>query len=363
MIVINTLQCGGAERFVERLSSELIDDVKITVVVFTTEKQYFELDKKITVIDLKRTNSFDILRVCRGIRSAVKTTKPDAILSVMSSVTFQTVLSLIGIRNIKLYARECVCHNKLLSGVNKILHKILLPICLQMCNGVICQSNGAAKELIKYFYVPTKKITVINNLINTSKIRLLSEDNVEHRWFNENNFVIVSCANFSKYKDHCTLLKAMYALKMKTYNLKLILLGDGDLRHHLEKLTHDLRLDNIVDFVGQVKTPFSYFKKSDLFILSSKTEAFPNVVIEAMACGVPVISSDCDYGPREIINDGVNGRLFAVGDYVSLAGLIEDTINNKNLYKDMARIAFDDINKKFSKDIIVNQYKKVLFNE
>ncbi|GLI55151.1 N-acetylgalactosamine-N,N'-diacetylbacillosaminyl-diphospho-undecaprenol 4-alpha-N-acetylgalactosaminyltransferase [Propionigenium maris DSM 9537] len=147
----------------------------------------------------------------------------------------------------------------------------------------------------------------------------------------------------------------------------LVILGDGSERKNLEELTKILGLEGRVHFLGRVENPFKYLKRSEIFVMASESEGFPNVLIEAMACGCQVVASDCISGPREIINpdlhrrvdkltSGGYGSLFPVGDVEALGQGLESAIKGQAKYQ-VSRRAGD-----FQREIIMKRYKEVLLN-
>ena len=134
-------------------------------------------------------------------------------------------------------------------------------------------------------------------------------------------------------------------------------MGEGEKRIYLEDLLESLGLKDSVWLPGFVKNPYTYMVKSNLFVLSSKYEGFPNVLIEALACGLPIVSTDCPSGPREILDNGKYGKLVPVGDVDSLAKAMEETLNNPVSCKDL-----QERSRCFSIDRIFKQYLNLINN-
>jgi glycosyltransferase involved in cell wall biosynthesis len=122
-------------------------------------------------------------------------------------------------------------------------------------------------------------------------------------------------------KDFSTLIQAFSAVR-KVFRCRLLILGEGRERTDLEQLVHDLNVDGDVSMPGFVNNPYKYMSHSSLFVLSSVWEGLPTVLIEALALGVPVVSTDCESGPREILKNGLLGTLTPVGDIASMTGHI-----------------------------------------
>ena len=138
--------------------------------------------------------------------------------------------------------------------------------------------------------------------------------------------IILSAGRFDDLKDFPTLLKAFHILS-KTRPLRLIILGEGRQRRQLEALVQALNIEDKVSLPGWVGNPFAFMARASLFVMSSKSEGLSNVLIEALACGCPCVSTDCPFGPSEILEGGRIGPLVPVGDHAALAGAMRDTLD------------------------------------
>ena len=153
----------------------------------------------------------------------------------------------------------------------------------------------------------------------SNELYVLANQPIEHPWFlNKKIPIILAVGRLTKAKDYPTLLRA-FALISKKKKVRLVILGEGEERKSLKNLVRGLDISENIAFLGFQKNPYKYMQKANIFVLSSKREGFPNVLVEAMACGVSVVSTDCQSGPNEIIKNGENGVLVPVGDEKTLA--------------------------------------------
>jgi glycosyltransferase involved in cell wall biosynthesis len=193
-------------------------------------------------------------------------------------------------------------------------------------DALVVVSRGAAARFAQATGLSPSLATVIYNPVVTPALFEQAAVPLDHPWLAGGGPpVIVSAGRLTRQKDHDTLLRA-FALVRQRRRARLLLLGEGEERANLEALGDQLGIRSDVQLPGFVANPFAYMARARLFVLSSRWEGFGNVLVEAMACGVPVVSTDCPSGPAEILQDGVFGRLAAVGDSRSLADAMLQTL-------------------------------------
>jgi glycosyltransferase involved in cell wall biosynthesis len=143
---------------------------------------------------------------------------------------------------------------------------------------------------------------------------------------------------------------------------RLLIIGEGPDRNKLLNLIRELGIENRVQISGIKRNPFKYLSRANVFVLSSVSEGFGNVILEAMVCGCPVVSTDCPSGPREIITDGENGILVPVGNSAALSEVVLKVIKNHTLNKKLTMNALKRVDD-FSLEKIVNQYHKIITDD
>lgn len=333
-----SLEPGGTERNVVNLVNN-IDRRKygLSLVLGKKEGDFIKnLDKDIPIFDLDTSRSFDLLF---KLIKYFKTEKPDIFVSAFSRINIICIVArFFSGSKTKIVATEHAVFSFLpviaKTPARRFFARFFLPaiakIAYPRADAIICVSKGIADDLLKIVHCP-KTITIIYNPVINDKICKLATDSVAHPWFLDKTIpVIVAVGRLVGCKDYPTLLKA-FRLVVKARPAKLVILGRGPAEFKLKKLTYELGLFKSVDFLGFQENPFKYMNKASVFALSSLQEGFGNVIIEAMACGVPVVSTNCPVGPGEIIESGKNGILVPVGDEKALAEAILKILNSQSL--------------------------------
>ena len=286
----------------------------------------------------------------------LKSSRPDILISAKTHTNITAILaSLRSNSSTKFIVSE---HTALSRDIEtrkkKSRWRYILPVIKRfypMANKVITVSKCVEEDLLKL--LSPQKIdsqTIYNPIpIETIQKRMLEE--IDHPWLkNKDHIVLIAAGRLEEPKDYPTLLRAFQIVK-NTHEAKLIILGDGSLRKELEQLARDLHIDDNVDMPGYVENPYAYMRKSDVFILSSIWEGLPTVLIEAMVCRCKIVSTDCECGPREILNNGEYGLLTPTGNPENMAVNISSIIDDSKKFEtnvDMFRpskIAISFINK------------------
>lgn len=189
-------------------------------------------------------------------------------------------------------------------------------------DGIVAVSAGVAQSVAALANLPPERVSVIHNpIVPPSADALAAAASAAPAWADHDGPKVIAIGTFKEQKNHALLLTAFARVRQQA-DARLLILGEGRLRGDLEALRRRLGLDGAVDMPGFVPDPYPYLARADLFVLSSAWEGFGNVIVEALACGTPVVSTDCPSGPREILADGRHGKLVPVGDADALAQAI-----------------------------------------
>ncbi len=228
--------------------------------------------------------------------------------------------------------------NKNRNIIKKIFSRLVLKRNIKLINKIITVSRGVAEDIIRLTKVPKEKVYILPNPTIVPEIFDMAKEEINHSWFKRKDlFKILGVGGFRRSKDFPTLIRA-FDIVRKKLSARLIILGDGRQRKKIESVINKLNLKDYVWLPGFKENPYPFMEKSDIFVLSSKWEGCPNVLIESMAFGTPVVSTDCPSGPREILSDGKYGILVPVGDEKKLADAIIKTLSNP-LPKDLLKSA------------------------
>jgi glycosyltransferase involved in cell wall biosynthesis len=300
--------------------------------------------------------------VCK-LRKYLNEQKPDVLVSTLSRVNIAAILAkkFAGV-NTKLILREANTFSVYLDSNKSLWDKIIdyiIKMLYRRGDKIVAVSEGVASDLRKTLPNLNNKITVIYNPVIDEEIFERSTEPVENDWLKNDKIpVVIGAGRISEQKDFSTLIKA-FNIVLQQKEVRLLILGkysENDSEYlKLVKLINELGIIDRVKFEGFVSNPFAYLSRASVFVLSSKWEGLPGVLIQALACGCPVVSTDCPSGPNEVISDQSIGYLSPVGDYNHLAENISKTLDSK-----IDKAALIERSKKFSVDKCADNYLKMI---
>ncbi|MES1954621.1 glycosyltransferase [Salinisphaera hydrothermalis] len=228
----------------------------------------------------------------------------------------------------------------------------------RQADSVVAVSNGVADDVAATTGLPRAAIRTIYNPVVSSALTERGAIRPDDDWFKPGMPpVIVGIGRLTSAKRFDVLIRAFAALRAET-RAHLLILGDGRERSRLEALVRELGVEDSIRMPGLVDNPYRYLSHADLFVLSSDYEGLPTVVIEALACGCPVVSTDCPSGPREILDAGAFGELVPCGDDEQLAQAMARTLAappDRERQRTRAQT--------FSVDASLARYREVCFDE
>ena len=193
---------------------------------------------------------------------------------------------------------------------------------------IIAVSRGVAEDIIAITGMPSNRVVIVSNPVVTPRLNVLASEPVPHPWLEDPDMpVIMGAGRLTSQKDFGTLLRA-FALVQESRACRLVILGEGKLRAELLSLADALGVGDLFLMPGFAANPYKWIARCSVFVLSSRWEGSPNTLTEALALGVPVVSTNCRSGPKETPEDGKYGSLVPVGNVGELARAIQDTLVN-----------------------------------
>ncbi|WP_353148465.1 glycosyltransferase [Pollutimonas bauzanensis] len=330
-LFIPSLHGGGAERVIVSLANGIARrGIPVDLVLVKDAGIYrSHVDPKVRVVDLKGKRVLTSLFALAGY---LRRERPAAMLSAMNYVNVVAVWARVLSRSkTRLVLSEHANLSQAMADNAGLISKALpwlMAISYRKADAIVAVSDGVAEDLAATLGYPRNAVTTRHNPIETDELAIKSRVALDHPWFAEGEPpVIIGVGRLSKEKDFPTLIKAFNQLRTTT-PARLVILGEGGERPLLESLKAASPYGADILLGGFQDNPYNWMHRASVFVLSSRWEGFGNVLVEAMACGTPVISTACPSGPEEILEQGRWGRLVPVGDAGALASAITQTFAN-----------------------------------
>ena len=316
---------GGAERVVVTLASHYAaQGHAVDLIVSRREDTYLkEVHPEVRVHYLHtRRRMLAAPRLAKVLREV----RPAALLATVN--TFAAVLGQRLARTpTRVVLREAntpsiALHAKGASPVKRAISEMAMRWLYPRADAVVAVSKGVAQDLLNLMPQLKPKLTVIYNPVIDAAFYAKADAPLEHPWFQPHQPpVVLAAGRLVALKGYDTLLRAFARVRQETF-ARLVILGEGPESPNLERLAAELGVAADMDMPGFDPNPFRYMKRAGVFVLSSRYEGLPNVLIQAMACGCPVVSTDCPNGPAEILDGGRYGPLVPVDDVEAMAQAI-----------------------------------------
>lgn len=322
-----TLHGGGAEKVVIALTNGFMErGISVDLILINSEGEYFnQIHPEVNIVDLQQTRA---LKAVIPLINYLGDSKPSVLISHMSRANLAAIIA-------KKLSRVdttlvLVEHNTLSATQSKLFRAKLFPFFMKLlypqADTIIGVSQAASRDLEKSLNLKARCIQTIYNPVVDKTLALMAEQPIQHQWLETGSPpVFLAVGRLTAQKDFDTVINA-FAMVRKKIPSRLMILGEGELRPHIEDLISTLDIAQDVLMPGFVQNPFAYMSKAAAFILSSRWEGLGNVLIEAMACGTPVISTNCPHGPKEILENGKYGQLVPVGDANALAKAMQNVL-------------------------------------
>jgi glycosyltransferase involved in cell wall biosynthesis len=357
-LFLPSLVGGGAERVMVNLANDMaIKGITVDLVVADARGAYKnQVAGNVNIIDFGSKRSLASFPKLIGY---LRLEKPRALISALEHTNVLSIwakrLAFVPTQNI-ITEHISSSHIHYAAGYTPSkLRATLLAMRLSypLANTIVTVSQGVADDLVQTIGVNKDKLEVIYNPVLNEGMFAKAEEPVDHPWFQKGQPpIILGVGRLEPQKDFPTLLRA-FALLRKKQKARLMILGDGNLRPMLEALVKELGVEKDVQLPGFNNNPYAYMKRADVFVLSSVLEGLPTVLIEAMALGTPVVSTDCKSGPKEILGNSGYGTLVPTENPEALAAAIEKTLGSPRPVIDQNKL------KRYTSDEATNNYLRV----
>ncbi len=350
---------GGAERVVVNLMAGMVArGIAVDLVLNTVSGPFMsQVPEAVNVVDLAAPRMVEGLP---KLANYLKTVQPDALITGLHynseiSLWARALARLQGNRKTKVLVIE---HNTLSIHSERRRTDRWAPFLSRWfypwADHVVAVSQGAAVDLAEVTKRSQREIDVIYNPVITPSLESEAAESLDHPWFQPGEPpVVLGIGRLEPQKDFATLVRAFAKLR-EQQDCRLVLLGAGQQHVELENLSKQLGVKDSVKLLGFVENPHRYLARAGVFVLSSAWEGLSNVLIEAIALGIPVVSTDCPCGPSEVLAGGQYGKLVSMGDWEVMAKAMAESLSNHELQ------APDTWLTQFSQEAATERYLEVL---
>lgn len=367
--LIPDLYTGGMPRVLESLSNEFNKDknykqynlllkkkninFKVYGDIFSLEKEGKYFFNKIFIF-IKRIYDFYKINKIYKFDYVVSFGMTANIINILISKKGKTIITEHNVKSIE---------NNIGKGINNriynYIYNFLIKLLYNKSDKIITVSKYIGIDLIKNYGIKENKIDTIYNGVDDKKIEKLKLESLsdeEYKIFK--NPVIINVGATSEQKGQWHLIKIMPELRKYIPDIQLVILGQGVYYNKLEKLVQSLNLKECVHLMGAKSNPYKYMYNADIFVLTSLYEGFPNVLVEAMSVGLPIVSVDCKSGPKELLNKDINVEIinkYVLADY---GILVPDFFNNKNDCLENEKILTQAVLKIMNDNLLRENYRQ-----
>ena len=354
---LRRLDGGGAQRVMVNLMNSFIKQgIKVDLILNKVEGPYLaQVPSEVSIIDLQAP------QLLKGLPKLVQYLRQESPGALLSFLHYTNEIALWAKRLANVPTRVVVSERNTLSvrAKNQTSSERWSPILARLfypwADGIVANSQGVAKDLAQVTHLPLERIQIIYNPTVSPHLLEKSQELPNHPWFKKGEPpVIMGVGRLDPQKDFPTLIKA-FAQVRNIKSCRLMILGEGREKDQLNELIVKLGREKDIVILDFVQNPYAYMAKAAVFVLSSIEEGLPNALIEALAIGTPVISTNCQSGPDEILDNGKYGTLVSVGDSQKMAEAILSVLSGNNI-----EVADADWIKQFTPEAVAQKYLDVL---
>ena len=315
MIIIPSLSGGGAERVAITLASELHKNHKVNIVTYFEAKDKYAYPSDIHVDCLNKGRidnpvqkvSHTVSRIM-WLRRLKKRYKIECSISLLPTPNFENVLSKVNDKIIISIRAKCSVNTH---GIYKWMN----TYAGNHADKVVALSKNVMYDEADFFKIKKGKLLTIYNPCDIEAIRAKGSEVLNDKVFEAirqvSDYLVITAGRVVEQKGQWHLIRAFSEVVKQNKKAKLVILGEGDMQDYCNELIRSMNLQDNIYMLGFHSNIYPYLSRADVFCFSSLYEGFGNILLEAMACGLPIISTDCDAGPRELLAPKTNPRIFA----------------------------------------------------
>lgn len=313
IVIIPYLSSGGAERAAISLANKLDKDYNVKIVVYDASMNQYDYNQNIKLIDMKIKESKNkIKKIINFINKIKKLKKIKRKYNIEYSISFLRQPNLLNVLTKQKNEKTIISiRNRMEKDDNTFWKRFITKFSSNKADTVVALSKMVQKEQIELYGIDKNKVKVIYNdcnlnRINSMKNETINDKNCKEIIENSSGKIVMNIGRLTYQKGQWHLIRAFKEVVNKIPDAKLLILGQGELEKDLKELIKIQGLQDNVFLLGFHRNPYKFLSKSNIFVFSSQFEGLGNILLEAMACGKPIISTDCMYGPREIISPSSN---------------------------------------------------------
>lgn len=350
LIFTPTLKCGGSEKFVSFLCNHInTDHFTVCLVVLKNTGQFYQIENKnIEVIDLEESRvRYSLFKLKRVVHQF----GPDIVFSTANHLNlYFAIFRKWFPGQVKFLARESsiVSINSQRAPMPWLYNRLVRKY-YRRFDLILCQSLYMQQDIVHHYKIPESRTVLISNVAEASEMhrKACSGKNATEPY----KFITVG-----RLSDEKGIERLIHAVGLLTADFRFYIIGSGPKKAYLQNLVNKLQLQKKIFFEGERAAPFSGMEDADLFLMGSYYEGFPNVLLEAGACGIPVVAFNAPGGIPEIINEGENGMLADDNDILGFAAAIKQALSHNF---DRNKIT-ESTRKRFSVDAVIKKMEKLL---
>lgn len=355
-LYVPALRVGGAQHVTVNIANGLASrGYPVDLVVSYHQGGFCDrVDSSVNVVDLE-TPTLPAIGIGASIPPLTHYLNRAEPSMLFSAMTFANVVALVAHRLANTSTRIIPTEHDEFGMDRRLKSRLVSGLASRLygsASHILGVSSGVVESVIRQTTAPEDRVSVMYNPIEVDRIREQSRETPNHQWALDPDIELVfTVGRLEPQKDLATLIESFETVSACLPRARLVVAGRGSLADTLTEQVAACGLDDVVDFPGYVDNPYAFMANASVFALSSRHEGLPTVLIEALSCGCPIVSTNCPSGPAEILNDGEFGRLVPVGDPASLADALVDTIEDPPTADRLRRRADD-----FATETIIDEY-------